>query len=146
MIALFKQAQFTLYKTLNLSSFFKFIQLAVSCLLLSCGSYAAMATDDDYLKAMEAEAENIQLDSANSNKPTKPSVTVDPQEKPNKNTITFQQQKEFETALRERLPRSFKSYASLSDENKADVVHTYFNNSKNLLLAIKRLYKLHFKH
>ncbi|MDH5392592.1 MAG: hypothetical protein OEY11_05340 [Gammaproteobacteria bacterium] len=95
---------------------------------------------------MEAEAETIHLDTLNSNKPNETSITVDTQNNDSQVHISAQQRQEFETALRERLPRSYNSYTSLNDKDKADVIDSYFSSKKNLLIAIKRLYKLHFKH
>lgn len=104
-----------------------------------------MAAEDDYLKAMEAEAESVYLDSAATNKSTGPADSSDVLNEQSYVQIDSQQRQEFESVLQKRLPRSFDSYMKLNDKDKADVINTYFGNSKNLLVAVNKLYKLHFK-
>jgi len=144
-MAIFKiRSLYFLNKIHNLTPTTIHFRLILNTLILFYSSSSVMASEDSYLKAMEAEAENMFLDSANSNKKTATDTSKQSQSEQNSTQINSQQKQEFEITLRKRFPKSFSSYAKLSPEHKADVVHTYFSNSKNILSAINRLYKLHF--
>ncbi len=127
---------------IEFSSCHKYLLLVGSLLLLFGLCSGAMASDDDYLKALEAEADNVQLDSAN-NKSAKPGINANTAAEPER--VSSNQRIEFEKALRIRLPKSYDSYLTLNKQNQNDVIYAYFSGSKQMHLAIRKLYRTLFK-
>ncbi|MCK4710019.1 MAG: hypothetical protein KAU21_15480 [Gammaproteobacteria bacterium] len=122
---------------------YRYLLSAGSLFLLFSLSFGVTGAEDDYLQALEAEANGIQLDSTNS-KPSKPEVQTNTKSETESQKISSNQRLQFENSLKARLPRSFSTYLTLTNQNKIEVIHTYFSNSKQMHLAIRKLYKLHF--
>lgn len=115
-----------------------FISLYKTIIIFTCIIWANVANsnaDDDYLKAMEVEAE-----SSNTTQSTKTTSNVTTAEK----ELKQKQKQEFETRLNNELPTSYKSYRMLSEEKKQAVVSTYFDNKKNMPMATRVLFNLYF--
>ncbi|RDH84532.1 MAG: hypothetical protein DIZ80_03405 [endosymbiont of Galathealinum brachiosum] len=96
----------------------------------------AIASDDAYLDALEAEAE-----SSNDIQSTKQVNKKFELEKITKN----KQKIEFESRLSKELPASFKTYRMLSEDNKQVVITTYFDSNQNMPVATRALFNLYFK-
>lgn len=114
-------------------------------LIFFCHSTSTIADENDYYKALEAEADTIHIDSMNSNKPSV-ADNARAQSWLEQYKLTQEQVNTFEKTLSSRLPQSFNSYQHLSDDKKAAVIHAYIDNSNSLMTAIQRLYKFKFKH
>lgn len=115
-----------------------FCFLLFSITLFSIGYSGSAWSADDYLEALEAEASNIELDTISTGKPiiTKPETT--------KNlTVSSTQRLEFEKALQNRLPKSFSTYQTLAEKDQEQVIKTFFRHSKQMHLAIRKLYRIH---
>jgi hypothetical protein len=101
----------------------------------------SLAADDDYLEALEAEAERTgNLDDSGgvgTNTTTKTTTTKTKQ-------VNQSTQKKFEQLLQFELPATYKFYNKLSEKNKALVVKTY-TKDKKLSAASKKIFDLYFK-
>lgn len=93
-----------------------------------------MGNEDDYLKALEAEAES----SSNVQNPDQAQAEEAPAQDNG-------HRKEFEQRLAQQLPATFKTYRMLTDEQKRTVIDTYFENGRNMPVATRVLFNLYFK-
>jgi len=119
---------FTKHRINKLSSSLTFV-----CILWS---NIAIASDDAYLDAMEAEAEsssNVQQAGQNNKKTEQKKSTKD------------RQKLEFEARLSNELPATFKTYRMLSKENKQIVISTYFDSNRSMPKSTRILFDLYFK-
>jgi len=134
----------SIFRLKNIKIEFNCSTLFIVSLLFVFGSFnLAIASDDDYLKALEAEAESIQPDTVV--KKTEPTITENiPEIKADKSLISSNQRLEFESSLRQRLPKSYITYQTLALPDKNEVILSYYKSSKKMHIALRTLYKLHF--
>lgn len=98
------------------------------------------ASDDAYLKALEAEAQNLHSAEQQSGKSAanEPSKNTDPDK-----TVETQnniRKSDFETVLKKQLPNTYTIYTRLTPEQKMMVVELYFANDKNMAVASKQVF------
>jgi len=123
---------------------YKYLLSIASLFFLFSLPLIATEAEDDYLQALEAEANAIQPDSPKTDIPSKPEAPANNKSGTESQRVTSNQRIEFERSLNQRLPKSYTTYLTLNDENKSEVIRSYFSNSKQMHLAIRTLYKLHF--
>lgn len=101
----------------------------------SLAAVPTMAVDDDYLKALESEADNTGAMSTKQN--------AKPGNKANSGVKTSAK-KNFEQLLEFELPSTFKFYTKLNAEDQAKVLKRY-NKDKKLSAASKIIFDLYFE-
>ena len=126
------------YSQIKQFSFATWMALLISTLFLITTNAKAQ-TDDEYLKALEAEAESIAAI------PSDTSHIEDSSANNNQADEEFRRQKEsFENLLQKTLPSTFTIYRKLSPERKAVVVETYFSNEMKLPVASRQIFNFYF--
>ena len=115
------------------------IKRALSFVLLITvfGTVDAIADDDPYLKALEAESK---VDVGVQTETSKPASIQAKQP-----TTQDIQRKELESRLSRELPATFRTYQLLSLEDKIKVVKLYFANEKDMEKATRYLFELYYK-
>jgi hypothetical protein len=102
-----------------------------------CKSFAALpaiAADDDYLKALESEADDTG------------SLTTQQNNNPNpgkSNGVTNSAKEKFEKLLEFELPSTYKFYSKLNAEDQSKVIKRY-NKEKKMSAASKLIFDLYF--
>lgn len=119
-----------------------------SLLVFSSWMQGIFAAEVDFLKELEAEAEQISQDhpepapvtkgTSNTTTIVNPSAQIQLTEAQQKN------QKEFEEALKHQLPGTYKLYMRLSGEQRLVVVEAYITNDKKMAMATRQLFNLYF--
>jgi len=123
--------------------------LRLTCLLLisswNAGLYAA---EIDFLKELDAEADEIISKKASpvagSSSNNSSATQVNPSAEP---ALTEEQKKnknEFESALRNQLPGTYKLYMRLNHEQRLVVVETYITNDRKMAVATRQLFNMYF--
>ena len=109
--------------------------LAITLWVLFTG-LPAIAADDDYLKALESEADDTgSLNTKPTNNPT-----------PAKSGgVKNNDRENFEKLLEFELPSTYKFYTKLNAENQAKVIKRY-NREKKMSAASKMIFDLYFQH
>jgi hypothetical protein len=102
---------------------------------VSLAAVPTMAVDDDYLKALESEADDTGTLTTKQN--TNPGKSANPGGVKNSTKKNFEQLLEFE------LPSTYKFYTKLNAEDQAKVIKRY-NKEKKLSAASKIIFDLYF--
>lgn len=96
-----------------------------------------LASDDAYLKALEAEAHNLSVKNAS----PAPATTDDATKAKAAPAAPADTRKsEFETALKVELPNTFTIYNRLTPEQKSMVVETYFANDRKIAASSRQIF------
>lgn len=134
-----KIARFHFFKTLLL----QLIALFMCSVAIGSISPPAPAADDDYLKALEAEAKN----SANLSKRVKTNSLNSKSgnaDRPMKKTSAQNQVRtEFEQTLANERPATYTFYKKLPESDKSSVLDTY-KESKKISTTSKKIFDLYF--
>lgn len=104
--------------------------------LLAFTGTVAVAAEVDYLNELNAEAESDVSASAN--------AAENPSNK-NISAAKIKQKKDFEMALNNKLPSTYKLYKRLPFDQKMVVVETYLSNNKRMPVATSLMFDLYFK-
>ena len=105
--------------------------------LLVLTSSVALAAEVDYLSELNAEA--------NSELNTSAKEGANPSSIKNISDTKIKQKKDFEMALNNKLPSTYKLYKRLPFEQKMVVVETYLSNDKRMTVATSLMFDLYFK-
>lgn len=97
---------------------------------------SAIAAEDDYLKALESEADNT------GSLITKKQTTVSPAV--NSSRVTSAAKENFEKLLEFELPSTYKFYTKLNPKDQIKVV-TRYDQEKKLSAASKLIFDLYFE-
>ena len=104
--------------------------------LVLTGTVAA-AAEVDYLNELNAEADSDTgaLENENAKSPSNTKIAE----------AKMKQKKDFELALNNKLPSTYKLYKRLPLEQKMVVVETYVSNDKKMPVATSLMFDLYFK-
>ncbi len=114
----------------------KFFRSLVLVLLAFTGT-VAVAAEVDYLNELNAEAESEASASANEGANSASHKNI--------SDAKIKQKKDFEMALNNKLPSTYKLYKRLPFEQKMVVVETYLSNNKRMPVATSLMFDLYFK-
>jgi hypothetical protein len=112
-------------------------------LMCFCVTRTVFAAEDAYLKALEAEAQNLHTADTQPQTPADASPDAKDAAKAEKavaDTAANTRKAEFETELKKQLPNTFTIYNRLAPEQKMMVVETWFANEKKMALASKQVF------
>lgn len=112
---------------------FRSLVLAV----LALTATVAAAAEVDYLSELNAEADSDISASAKEG--------ANPSSIKNISDAKIKQKKDFEMALNNKLPSTYKLYKRLPFEQKMVVVETYLSNNKRMTVATSLMFDLYFK-
>ena len=93
---------------------------------------SALAADDDYLKALEIEAEKSAEVNTNKSKSNNPAISIDQKK--------F---KKFESELKSRRPATYKYYRQLNAEEKS-VIFSIYQEDHKFTRASKVVFDIYF--
>jgi len=102
----------------------------IGCILAT----SALAADDDYLKALEIEAEKSASVNTNQSKPNKNSFDI---------LIDQKKFKKFESELKSRRPATYKYYRQLNAEEKS-VIFSIYQEDHKFTRASKVVFDIYF--
>jgi hypothetical protein len=105
---------------------------------VSLAAVPTMAVDDDYLKALESEADNT------GSLTTKQTSNPGPGKSANSGGVKNSAKKNFEQRLEFELPSTYKFYTKLNAEDQAKVIKRY-NKEKKMSAASKIIFDLYFE-
>jgi hypothetical protein len=111
-----------------------FLILTFLLFVESIFSTSALAADDDYLKALEIEAEKSASVNTNQSKPNKNSFDI---------LIDQKKFKKFESELRSRRPATYKYYRQLNAEEKS-VIFSIYQEDQKFTRASKVVFDIYF--
>ena len=100
----------------------------IGCILAT----SALAADDDYLKALEIEAEKSAEVNTNKSKSNNPAISIDQKK--------F---KKFESELKSRRPATYKYYRQLNAEEKS-VIFSIYQEDHKFTRASKVVFDIYF--
>lgn len=125
------------YTQCRLLTFASWTLLVITLLIFNSGATAE--TSDDYLKALEAEAEAISL------LPGDAVASEDSSPVSNSSDEKYLKQKDaFEKELQQTLPNTYTIYRKLSSEKKAIVVETFYFNEMKMPVASRQIFNFYF--
>ncbi len=103
------------------------IRIYYAFLFFCMSAFSHAQSDDNYLKQLELEAENI------TENPSPDSQTQDNTEFIPDKTLLIKTRKDFEASLKKSYPESYQLFMNLTDEQKNDIYQEF---SKGELLSI----------
>ncbi len=99
-----------------------------------------LASDDAYLKELEAEAQNLSTKNAAEPAPADTQTKNKAATVPVPEATVNLRKAEFETALKAELPNTYTIYTRLTAEQKLMVVETYFANDRKIAPSSKQVF------
>lgn len=115
-----------------------------------CVSQPVFSNDDSYLRALEEEAQSVDLVKEDlipeQNVDTQPEQRSEIESGLSKQPMPKNIRKEFLAKLKVELPATNRSFHRLSDDDQKAVIKKYQSSNEDMTAAIHLIFNLYFKH